>query len=220
MRGYCRKCYRQGRRNGTLERKHVSNKGPCSVEGCGKRAFAKGFCSLHYQQKHRHPLHRMWANLRSRAPGDYPPTWDDFNAFLADVGDKPSTKHHLRRTNPDKPWSKENSKWQEAVGVRVSDPAYAHRWHVKNKRGLPDGEEEAMFARQEGKCAICALPLGRLDEETGRPIKTCIDHNHRTDRVRGLLCDPCNKGLGMFNDDLAIIRQAVTYMEKNDGEKD
>lgn len=214
-RGYCQACYTALRRNGTLVRKHMSNAGVCSVDGCDEHAFAKGFCAKHYQQQRFHPLHGQWRTLRSRAQGAYPKAWDSFDAFLVDVGERPSPKHQLRRINALAPWSKDNAKWLAPVGLPASDPEYQRLWHIKNKRGLPDGALDAMFDEQQGKCKICALPLGRLNDR-GEPIKTCIDHNHKTGHVRGLLCDPCNKGLGMFCDSVVNLRAGVAYMEEND----
>ena len=218
-RGYCARCYTALRRNGTLERRHISNSGMCSVDGCERHAFAKGFCARHYQQKRHHPLRSVWRNLRSRAHDSYPAEWENFDLFLAAVGDRPSPKHQLRRVNTALPWSIENAEWLPPVGVRANDPEYKRLWHRKNKRGLPDGGYEAMFAAQEGKCPACQLPLERMDEKE-RPVKICIDHDHKTDLVRGLLCDPCNKGLGLFRDDAETLRRMITYLEKDNGKKD
>ena len=49
-----------------------------------------------------------------------------------------------------------------------------------------------MLLNQNGECAIC----NRSMSEYGK--KLCVDHNHITGEVRGLLCDPCNYGLGFY----------------------
>jgi hypothetical protein len=60
---------------------------------------------------------------------------------------------------------------------------------------------------QGGVCAICGL-----SPETGaRPL--CVDHDHETDDVRGLLCPTCNGGLGMFRDDPALLVTAAQYLK-------
>lgn len=56
-------------------------------------------------------------------------------------------------------------------------------------------------------CAICRRPAGN---ET-----LCVDHNHATGALRGLLCSGCNTGLGLFNEDPAALRAAAEYVEKH-----
>lgn len=55
---------------------------------------------------------------------------------------------------------------------------------------------------QAGKCAICEVELDIL----------CVDHCHDTGKVRGLLCQKCNTGLGMLGDNLKNIERAYLYM--------
>lgn len=57
------------------------------------------------------------------------------------------------------------------------------------------------------KCAICR------DNITGSGIH--IDHCHDTDVVRGLLCQRCNTGLGLFRDDTLILKWAMDYLHKH-----
>lgn len=89
---------------------------------------------------------------------------------------------------------------------RLCARAAAHRSKVKGTYGLADGEYEAMLARQYGRCAICNL--------RPRSKRLAVDHDHRTGRVRGLLCGSCNRRLlGAAHDDPAILRRALAYLE-------
>jgi len=60
-----------------------------------------------------------------------------------------------------------------------------------------------MFEAQEGRCAICRRELAEAR----------IDHDHITGSVRGLLCQNCNAGIGMLQDDPDILRAAVVYLD-------
>lgn len=64
---------------------------------------------------------------------------------------------------------------------------------------------DSMYDKQNGKCAICNLS-----------IKLCVDHNHTSGKVRGLLCFHCNTALGLFKDDLKILNSAIKYLQNFD----
>ena len=69
--------------------------------------------------------------------------------------------------------------------------------------GVTPAAFEAMLSQQGGVCRICRVPE-----------PTCIDHDHATGRVRGLLCMHCNAGLGLFGDDVGRIRAAAAYLQR------
>ena len=68
-----------------------------------------------------------------------------------------------------------------------------------------------MFNAQDGKCKICKQAGFAL--VPNQRVYLVVDHCHTTGAVRGLLCHNCNRGLGMFQDDLATLRSAVEYLE-------
>lgn len=68
-------------------------------------------------------------------------------------------------------------------------------------------EYDAKFTAQKGVCAICGLP------QTHRLL--AVDHCHATRKVRDLLCDGCNIGLGNFKDNPALLEQAKLYLERH-----
>lgn len=92
--------------------------------------------------------------------------------------------------------------------LAVTNPAY-NRERLLGKYGLTGQDFDEMSDSQGGRCAIC----GEVPEPTGdRETGFVIDHCHSEDRVRGLLCNTCNSGLGMFNDDLDILASAASYL--------
>lgn len=67
-------------------------------------------------------------------------------------------------------------------------------------------EFERMMAEQSGLCLICDKP----EADNGKAL--AVDHDHETGKVRGLLCDRCNQGLGRFKDSPELLRRALLYL--------
>ena len=80
--------------------------------------------------------------------------------------------------------------------------------HKLAKYNLTLQDYDQVRKKQKNKCAIC----GGVN---GRERRLCIDHNHKTNQLRGLLCDKCNVGLGCFNDDLFLLNKALQYLQKS-----
>jgi hypothetical protein len=73
--------------------------------------------------------------------------------------------------------------------------------------GLSLEEYDELLSKQGGVCAICG------ESPNGRPLD--VDHCHKTEAVRGLLCNNCNLGIGKLADDVGRIRAALSYLEAN-----
>lgn len=76
------------------------------------------------------------------------------------------------------------------------------------KYNLTLNDYNAMFSEQKGCCRICKAHQMNFE----RPL--CVDHNHETGEVRGLLCDKCNRALGLFNDNPALLEEALAYLKE------
>jgi len=75
----------------------------------------------------------------------------------------------------------------------------AHRY------GITVEQFDEIRYRQGDACALCVRPFGRRRAPH-------VDHNHETKRVRGLLCQNCNTGLGKLGDDLRGVLRAAMYL--------
>jgi len=78
--------------------------------------------------------------------------------------------------------------------------------NLRKEYGLTREDYNKMFEDQKGRCAIC-------QKEWHKTL--LVDHDHKTRRVRGLLCRKCNTGLGQFCDDPNILWDATLYLERN-----
>lgn len=213
-RGLCQPCYHRLRRSGSVARKNVQNRGPCRVDGCAEPAHAKGVCSLHYARQ-QHPLKTTWKLIRSRHAGLTPERWNSFEAFLGDVGERPGPRHQLRRIDETKPYSRGNVRWLAPIQPGKVDRKYAREWQLQNKFGLAPGAYDQMLDEQGGVCAICQQTETRIHHSTKKVAPLCVDHDHATGQVRGLLCVRCNRMLGYGRDNPEILRRAIAYLERH-----
>ncbi len=90
------------------------------------------------------------------------------------------------------------------VGTKRNTDA-AHERGVQRRYGLFPGEYARMLAEQDGRCAICM----------NRPAKQrlAVDHDHKTGKVRALICSRCNRALGQFENDPVRASNASRYLE-------
>jgi hypothetical protein len=65
---------------------------------------------------------------------------------------------------------------------------------------------ESINEAQNGKCRMC----GELNGNRS----LCVDHDHKTGLFRGLLCTPCNQGLGCFKDNPDLLERAKRYLQE------
>lgn len=79
--------------------------------------------------------------------------------------------------------------------------------NIKSRYGLTEADFRSMMDEQEHRCAIC--------NEKSKAL--VVDHDHSNGQVRGLLCQACNKMLGMAKDNPAVLRAASLYILQNGG---
>lgn len=160
----------------------------CST-GCGRVVIARGYCTTHYM-RWRTNGDAGEAALR-RIPGD------------ADRTEKPCTVckvvkpiedfHRDKRCRDGKMSScKSCYGKKEAAGT------------IARKYGLSPKQHLAMREAQGHRCAMCR-----------REVKLVVDHCHRNGNVRALLCDRCNRLLGVADDEPGLLRSAIGYLEKH-----
>jgi hypothetical protein len=117
------------------------------------------------------------------------------------------------RRNKTKEWRKANperniahTKKYQAGNIERTKLA-VKKYQLNKKFGITLEQYDAMLAAQDGKCAICS-------EKCVSGRKLAVDHNHHTNKNRGLLCSRCNMGLGLFLENKAILNNAIEYVRK------
>jgi hypothetical protein len=116
--------------------------------------------------------------------------------------------------------------WYESNKERASETMKKihRRRRVANPEGVTEGMRKAGLKNKYGP-AVAALydqlaeAQGDVCEICGKPqiasMRLAVDHDHVTDDIRALLCNPCNAGLGAFKDNPALLRKAADYLERH-----
>lgn len=109
-----------------------------------------------------------------------------------------------RAQNPEKAYLKSRN-WRR--NNAESNAEYMRRHHLHKKYGITPEIFAEMLKSQNGMCAICLT-----DDPVGKSKQWHVDHCHTTGKVRGLLCDRCNRGLGYFLDSPDVVQTAAEYL--------
>jgi hypothetical protein len=80
---------------------------------------------------------------------------------------------------------------------------------LKRLYGITLDEHTQMYEEQNGVCAVCEKP------GDGKWKKLCVDHDHKTGKVRQLLCRNCNMVLGQIDDSINHLEKLKAYLQKH-----
>ena len=92
-----------------------------------------------------------------------------------------------------------------------------YTYFMKHNYGLTKTQRDDMELQCSGLCMLCGKPETRTNQYGVR--KLCVDHNHLTKRIRGLLCATCNQAIGLLYVDecgIELLQKAIAYIEAGD----
>ena len=114
-------------------------------------------------------------------------------------------KRQLRK-NPEgrKKLNETTNRW------RLKFPEREKNNHLKSQYGIGLPAYKEILKKQRNRCAICKTHMKEL------PTMLCVDHCHKSNKVRGLLCAGCNHLLGKAKDSIKILNSAKRYLKKYD----
>ena len=93
------------------------------------------------------------------------------------------------------------------------NPNKTREMHLKQIYGITSKDYNKILKIQNGVCAICLQPSSSK-HQSGKIKNLAIDHDHETGEIRGLLCDNCNRALGMFKDNPQYLENAKKYLQE------
>lgn len=123
---------------------------------------------------------------------------------------KPRTEFGRRKSGHSRSHCKrcESAKFAESYHADKARSAESYRRSdLKRRYNITAEDYDTMLAAQGGVCMLCAA----IECGAGRKY-FCVDHNHDTGVVRGLLCNSCNRALGALRDDPDLVARALRYL--------
>lgn len=94
-----------------------------------------------------------------------------------------------------------------------ANPDKVRHTKLMRKYKLTLEQYNELHLKQSGVCAVCLEP--ETMKYLGKVRQLCVDHNHKTGKVRGLLCSNCNRGLGLLQDSPVICNNLTDYLITN-----
>ena len=103
---------------------------------------------------------------------------------------------------------------KQGFSVRRCDNVrqYNREWALRRYFNMTIADYRELLDKQGGVCAICKSSDPGCKGETNE-LAFHVDHCHETNKIRGLLCGPCNRGLGYFKDNLDSLKNAMEYLK-------
>lgn len=177
----------------------------CSVEDCVEFVNGQGLCSVHLYRMKKYGTTDKPARTPRPNAGRKPVTVVD--------GKKPCPRcdrvlpvdcftKNKKNASGLASWCRECVAAQRKADYKREPDRHAH-YQRKHRYGLTRQQFDEFVDAHGGLCAICG----------DVPLKPHIDHDHKTGELRGLLCGPCNQGLGMFKDSTERLAKAIAYLQ-------
>lgn len=91
--------------------------------------------------------------------------------------------------------------------------AYLRNYRLNYAFGISADDYLQMAEDQDYRCAVCRQPETAM--RAGKVKRLAVDHDHDTDKVRGLLCTRCNTAIGLLRDDPALVFGVARYLTEH-----
>lgn len=172
-------------------------------------------------------IRRLWRNTIKENGGSI--GWDSYDHFVTSIKPDLKPRHKIVAVDASRKIGADNFQWvptQLDRSYKTSEQTReTKRQHRQNRRDIYKNSElkrdfgitleqyQQMHLAQGGVCAICKQPETEI--RRGQLQHLSVDHCHKTNEVRALLCGFCNRGIGYLRDDPALIDAAAAYVREH-----
>jgi hypothetical protein len=213
----CRKVYRQQYRLGvrgdeSIYRKIQTNKKlipkVCKIDGCISTPYRGLLCSMHINMKARNNAEKIPKKIIQILPdGIVKICKKHGNLTDKDVWTKKKCCRYCHRKSQKKYDLLNKSKFYEIRKI------YNHQRKLK-KYKMSDEDYNSILLNQDGKCKICKKRENIIDNKGKNIKKLAVDHCHKTNKVRGLLCGRCNTAIGLLHESTSNLQACIEYLNR------
>lgn len=95
---------------------------------------------------------------------------------------------------------------QDAASWDQRNPEKSKNRQLLKHYGINLDEYNKLFTKQNGCCAICEM------HQANQRFALSVDHDHTTQEIRGLLCNNCNRAIGLLKDSTEVLNKAIAYL--------
>ncbi len=117
---------------------------------------------------------------------------------------------HLRKLDREYYWKNKKALQAYQREYKKLNKEKLHNAHLLRMFGITHSKYEEIFDSQDRRCAICNKPESKKDNK-----RFAIDHNRRTGKIRGILCNRCNLAIGLLNDHVFTLFKAGLYLMRD-----
>lgn len=189
----------------------------CTAEGCSRKHKARGWCQTHYMMFKRGsevgPIKPRERNKPEQCieEGCNEPVKAKglCKAHYQRLLRHGHTRYHDRKKAPKRCLVPNCENYVYAKKLCHSHYAKQRFWQNK---GFDVFDYLKLLEDQNGVCKICGQPETIVDGKSGKIKDLAIDHCHKTNVIRGLLCSACNTALGLFEDNRNTLMSAIDYL--------
>jgi len=160
----------------------------CVIDGCDKQIRKRDYCAAHYDKLKRQGV--LGGNLCK------------VEGCNLGVAAREYCGAHYSKAKSSGEFNLEKCAVTSCPKQRHNSTHCQMHYNIGRTYSISPERYEEIILEQNGMCAICK----------SKPPKLVVDHDHATGKVRGLLCNNCNRGIGFLKDDANILHSAAQYI--------
>jgi len=125
------------------------------------------------------------------------------------------SKEYARKTRCSNPELNRERVRASRLKAIAADPDHHKKIDLKRFYGVTLDWYKETLEKQKFCCAICKKHESENTKRNNKPLKLSVDHCHETKKTRGLLCNNCNRAIGMLKHDIKVFNSAIEYLQKH-----